>query len=178
VNGAVDAVLLCNVLHQVPLAERAPVLEGAFQLVRPGGWVGANTLFYDGGVEPGTRLFYTRWLVQARRQLANASVRWVPPRHETPVALQRLSAQQHHDLFEKLGYQDIHVEELQFDWSPEDWEALCHYSVFIHGALSPDIPLETGRQALIDSLHHTYRTLGIPSVRRGWLHVAARRPAS
>ncbi len=153
------------------------MLEGAYALVRPGGWVGANTLFYDGGVEPETRLFYTRWLLETRKQLARASVRWAPPTRQTPVALQRMSPEQHHDLFLKLGFEDIHVEELQFDWLAEDWEALSRYSVFIHGALSPDIDLELGSRALIDALHATYHSLGVQSVRRGWLHCVARRPA-
>ena len=177
VNAGVDAVLLCNVLHQVPLTERRLVLDGAFALVRPGGFVGANTLFYDGGIEADTRPFYLRWMLEARAYLAGASVRWTAPT-QIPVALQRFSPQQHYDLFASLGYEDIQVEELQLDWRLEDWEALSKYSVFIQGALSPDIDLEIGSRALIEGARAAYRALGLETVRRGWLHCVARRPGS
>jgi ubiquinone/menaquinone biosynthesis C-methylase UbiE len=171
----VDAVLLCNVLHQVPVTERRSVLEGVHALVRPGGLVGANTLFYDGGIAGETRPFYVRWIVGAREYLARASVPWSLPSDAT-IALQRLSPQQHHDMFQSLGYEDIHIEEVQFDWSLEDWEALSRYSVFIRGALSPDIDLKIGSKALIEGARAAYRALGIETVRRGWLHCVARRP--
>lgn len=175
VHNDVDAVLLCNVLHQVRLTERRSVLEGAFALVRPGGLVGANTLFYDGGVAAETRTFYMRWMVEARACLARASVSW-SARAEVPIALQRLSPRQHHDLFQSLGYEDIRIEEVQFDWHVEDWEALSRYSVFIQGALSPDMDLEVGSRALIEGVRAAYSALGIETVRRGWLHCVARRP--
>jgi ubiquinone/menaquinone biosynthesis C-methylase UbiE len=175
INAEVDAVLLCNVLHQVLLTERRSVFEGAFALVRPGGLVGANTLFYNGGIEAQTRPFYLRWMAEAREYLARASVSWHPPR-DVPVALQRLSPQQHRDLLQSLGYEDIEIEEVQFDWRLEDWEALSKYSVFIQGALSPDIDLSMGSKALIEAARVAYRALGLETVRRGWLHCVGRRP--
>lgn len=177
VNDGVDAVFLCNVLHQIPLTERRSVLDGAFALLRPGGFVGTNTLFYDGGIQARTRQFYLRWLAEARQYLAGASVRWSAP-ERTPIALERLSTQQHHDLFESIGFENIQIEELQFEWRLEDWEALSKYSVFIQGALSPDIDLEIGSKALIEGVRAAYRALALETVPRGWLHCVARRPGS
>lgn len=177
VGDVVDAVLLCNVLHQIPLTERRLVLEGAYHLVRPGGLVGANTLFYDGGIAPETRAFYLRWMVEARAYLARASVKLQTPT-EPPVALERLSPEQHREIFESLGYADVQVEELVLDWSAEDWEALSKYSVFIQGALSPDIDLELGSRALIEGVRAAYDAFGLQTVPRGWLHCVGRRPAA
>lgn len=176
VKGDVDAILLCNVLHQVPLVERRSVLEGAFHLVRPGGLVGANTLFYGGGVDAATRGFYLRWIAEVRDYLARANGAWRPP-NQTPVALQHLTPEEHRELLQSVGFQDVHIEELQFDWRIEDWEALSKYSVFIQGACSPDIDLALGSRALIEGARAAYRTLGLETVRRGWLHCVARRPA-
>jgi ubiquinone/menaquinone biosynthesis C-methylase UbiE len=173
----VDAVLLCNVLHQIPVGERRSVIEAAFQLVRPGGMVAANTLFYDGGIGPDTHHFYMRWMAEVRQYLQRAGIPWGAPA-STSIALQRLSPRQHFELFEAIGFENIEVEEVQFYWTADDWEALSNYSVFIRGALSPDIPLEIGSRALTEGVHATYRALGLESVRRGWLHCAARRPAS
>ncbi len=170
-----DAVVLCNVLHQIPLSERRTVLEGVFGMLRPGGSVGANTLFYDGGIYPGTAKFYTTWMLQARGFLKQRSIRIEVP-DEQPVALQRLSAEQHRDLFEVTGFTDIEIEEVETDWLVEDWEALSKYSVFIEGALGPGIDLPIGSAALIEGVRAAYRTLGLDSVKRGWLHCAARKP--
>lgn len=176
VKTKADAVLLCNVLHQVPLAERRSVLEGAFLLVRPGGLVGMNTLFYDGGIGLENRQFYLRWLMETRKYLAQASVIWKVTA-QNPVALQRLSPQQHRDLFGSIGYEDIQVEEVPFDWGVEDWEALSKYSVFIQGALWPDVDLELGGKALIEGVRETYKAMRLETVNRAWLHCVARRPA-
>jgi ubiquinone/menaquinone biosynthesis C-methylase UbiE len=175
VDARVDAILLCNVLHQVPLDERGSVLAGAFNLVRPGGLVGANTLFYGGGIDAQTQAFYLRWMAETRDCLSRASVPWRVA-ESTPIALQRLTPQQHYELFKSCGYADIKVEEVAFDWRIEDWEALSKYSIFIQGALWPEIELETGSQALIQGVKAAYEALGLETVRRGWLHCAARRP--
>jgi ubiquinone/menaquinone biosynthesis C-methylase UbiE len=176
VKASADVVLLCNVLHQVPLAERRSVLEGAFTLLHAGGFVGASTLFYNGRVGPDTRAFYLRWMAETRAALARTSVSWRPPETK-PVALERLSPQQHYDLFQSSGYEGIEIEEVQFNWRLDDWEALSKYSVFIQGALSPDVDLEIGSHALIEGARAAYQGLGIETVTTGWLHCAARRPA-
>jgi SAM-dependent methyltransferase len=175
VKDPVDAVLLCSVLHQVPLTERRSVLEGGVALVRPGGFVGANTFFYDGGIDAPTRLFQLRWIAEARNYLARAGVSWTLPQ-KPPVALDRLSPQQHYDLFQSIGCEEIYIEEVQLEWSVEDWEALSKYSVFIQGALSPEIDLGIGSRALIEGVRAAYAGLGIDSVRRPCLHCVARRP--
>jgi hypothetical protein len=93
-----------------------------------------------------------------------------------PVALQRLTPQQHYDLFQSIGYEDILIEEVPFDWHVEDWEALSKYSVFIQGALWPEIDLQVGSRALIEGARGAYRALGIKTLRRAVLHCVARRP--
>ena len=170
-----DAVLLCNVLHQIPLADRGGVFQGIFELLRPGGVVGANTLFYDGSVREDPGGFYTHWMLATRRALA---ARGIPGQFATavPVALQQLTPEQHRALPADAGFVDIRIEEIDTAWGPEDWAALCQYSVFIQGALWPDVDLAAGRDALIDAVHATYRKLELELVHRGWLHCAARRP--
>jgi ubiquinone/menaquinone biosynthesis C-methylase UbiE len=170
-----DAAVLCSVIHQIPLVERRPVLEAVFNLLRSRGTVGINTLFYDGGIHPGTEKFYIVWMLHARDFLRKRGVKLEPP-VVAPNALQRLSPREHVDLLSHIGFVEIEVEEVEFEWSPDDWEALSKYSVFIQGALQPDIDLAIGSQALIESARAAYRSLGIETIKRGWLHLAARRP--
>ncbi len=169
-----DAVILCNVLHQIPRVERGPVFDGVYGLVRPGGMVGANTLFYDGAIDPDTRLFYTAWLMEARQVLKARGVSWTPP-DIPPVAMETLTPEQHGDLLQKAGFQDLVIEELKLDWTADDWAALSRYSVFIQGAFCPEMDLQTGSDALIEAVHTTFDKMGIDTVRRNWLHCAGRK---
>lgn len=171
----VDVAILCNMLHQIPLVERRPVFEGVFSLLKSGGAVGANTPFYDGGVPADTQEFYTLWMLHARRFLKKCSIALEPPT-ETPIALQRLSPEQHRELLADTGFVDIEVEEVDCEWSSADWEALSKYSVFIHGALARDIDLSIGSEALIEGVRAAFQDLGVETITRGWLHCAARRP--
>jgi tRNA (cmo5U34)-methyltransferase len=171
----VDAAILCNILHQIPLVERRPIFEAVFGLLKPGGALGANTLFYDGGIPADTRDFYTLWMVHARNFLKKRSIALEPPT-ELPIALQRLSPEQHHELLTDTGFVDLQVEEVDCKWTTDDWAALSKYSVFIRGALAPDIDLSIGSQALIEGVRASYQDLGIDTINRGWLHCAARRP--
>ena len=174
ISGDADAVLLCSVLHQIPLSEREAVVQGAFELLKPGGWVGANTTFYEGAAQPESRLFYIQWMTEARRYLERASVQCrFPTRHN--AAQQVLTPSQHQDLLASAGFQDIHIEILYLDWQLEDWEALSRYSVFIQGALFPEVDLALGSLALIEGARVAYNSMKISTVRRGVLHCAGRR---
>lgn len=172
-----DAVFLCNVLHQIPLAEREPLLAMATNLLRPGGILGCNTLFYRGGLGATARIFNIQWMQFARAELERLGGYWKDMSKDPPPALQHLSPGEHEKLLRDIGLADVVVEEIEFDWEREDWEALCRYSVFIRGALSPDVGLEIGQRALIEGMRATYDSLGIQSLRRGWLHCSGRRPA-
>jgi ubiquinone/menaquinone biosynthesis C-methylase UbiE len=171
----VDAAILCNILHQIPAAERRPVFDAVFGLLKSGGAVGANTLFYDGGIPDDTREFYTVWMMHVRDYLRKRSIKLEPPK-ETPVALQRMSPDQHAEMLSATGFSEIEIEEVDTEWTPEDWKALSSYSVFVQGALAPNIDVATGSQALIESAWKAYEVLGIETIHRGWLHCAARRP--
>lgn len=170
-----DVVFLCNVLHQIPLDERPSVVQGAFDLLRPGGHFGCNTLFYDGGVPPETNLFNIVWMNHARSILEAEGVDWKPD-SKGPIspAFERLSPAEHRSMLKQAGFESVVVEEVQFDWSAEDWEALSKYSVFVRGVF-PRADLAVGSRALIDGAKRAYRELGLTSIRRGWLQCAGRK---
>jgi ubiquinone/menaquinone biosynthesis C-methylase UbiE len=171
----VDAAILCNVLHQIPAAERRPVFDVVFGLLEPGGAVGANTLFYEGGIPEDTREFYLVWMMHVRDYLRKRSIELETPK-ETPVALQRISSDQHAEMLSATGFSEIEIEEVDTEWKFEDWQALSAYSVFVQGALAPNVDVAIGSRALIESAWQAYEVLGIETVRRGWLHCAARHP--
>lgn len=169
------AVFLCNVLHQIPLDERESLLAMAVSLLRPGGVLGCSTLFYRGGLSEQARIFNIQWMQYARAELERLGGQWRDMSKDPPPALQNLSPSEHERLLGRIGLSDVIVEEVEFDWAPEDWEALCRYSVFIRGALAPDVELEIGHRALVEGMRAAYDSLGIRSLKRKWLHCSGRR---
>jgi ubiquinone/menaquinone biosynthesis C-methylase UbiE len=173
-SGA-DAAILCNVIHQIPPAERREVCAAAFQMLKPGGRLGVSTLFYAGAILPATRRFNLLWMQYARAFLKKKGAD-LDLHRQKPASLQFFTAGQHRDLLTQSGFSHVHVEEPVVQWRVEDWQALSCYSVFIQGALGPGIDFELGREALQASVAAAYEQLGVEEVPRGWVYVTGRKP--
>ena len=168
-------VLMCNVLHQIPKAERSELFKHVGAALKPGGVFGFNTLYYEGAVAPETRPFYSMWLLNAYEALRAGGIRATPTKRNRPPAFQQLTVEQHRELLVAAGFDDPLLEEPVFEWSLEDWKAISRYSVFIKNTLGSDIDLETGSQVLQDAAVAAFEALKLQSVPRRWLHVAARK---
>lgn len=169
--GEVDATILSNVLHQIPVAERGAVLAGCHQSLKSGGRCALNTLFYKGGVAAGTLDFYVRWMAETNAVLRLHGSAIVRPR-QTPVALQQLSLGDHKDLLEQAGFGDVEIEECAFEYGAEDWKTLSTYSVFIEGSTGlTDFAL--GAKALQTGIDRTFAAMGLSSVSRNFLFATA-----
>ncbi|MBL1099176.1 class I SAM-dependent methyltransferase [Streptomyces coffeae] len=166
-TGPVDVAVLSNVMHQIPAAERGPVIEGCHRLLAPGGCCALNTLFYEGAVLPETRPFYAHWLRATRDVLRSRDSDLVLARGK-PVALETLTPRQHEALFSQAGFHRVKSEEVVYAWTLRDWEALCTYSVFVEGATGIE-DLALGSQALVQGLRTAFERLGLSEVPRRWL---------
>jgi ubiquinone/menaquinone biosynthesis C-methylase UbiE len=167
VIGEVDATILSNVLHQIPIGERAAVLAGCYQSLKQGGRCALNTLFYKGGVLTDTLGFYIRWMNETNAVLRSYGSEIVSLK-QTPPALTQLSPRDHKEMLERIGYRDVRVEENTFQYDAEDWKTLSTYSVFIEGATGlTDFAL--GAKALQTGIDRVFAALGLTSVSRNFL---------
>ncbi|MFI1104415.1 class I SAM-dependent methyltransferase [Streptomyces melanogenes] len=166
-TGPVDVAVLSNVMHQIPAAERGPVIAGCHRLLAPGGRCVLNTLFYEGAVLPETRPFYAHWLRATRDALREGGQDLVLARGK-PVALQTLTPGRHEELFAEAGFSQTKSEEAVYPWTLQDWEALCTYSVFVEGATGIS-DLALGSEALTQGLRATFERLELTEVPRRWL---------
>jgi len=165
--GAVDATMLSNVMHQIPVGERGAVVAGCYASLVPGGRCALNTPFYKGGVAPGTSGFYLRWMAETQAELKRHGACVQPP-ERTPVALQQLSADEHRQLLEDAGFREVRVVEEPFPYDADDWKTLSTYSVFIEGATGlADLAL--GSQALRAGVDRSFAALGLESVPRNFV---------
>lgn len=169
VVGEVDATILSNVMHQIPIGERENVLAGCYDSLRSGGRCALNTLFYRGGVVSGTINFYLRWMAETNAVLRKYGAKVLPPK-QVPPALEQLSAEAHKDLLNRVGYRDVQVLEKAFEYDLADWMTLSTYSIFIEGSTGlTDFPL--GSMALRTGVENTFVAMGLKSVSRNFLFV-------
>jgi len=174
-NG--DVVLLSNVIHQIPLPERHAVCEAAFQLLKPGGRFVVSTLFYEGAVHPGTQRFYFQWMRAAHSHLQSKGAQLQLPK-EKPPSLQLCSVQEYGAMLSQAGFRDVLVDEQVVQWRVEDWKALSTYSVFIRGALGPNVDLRLGSEALVMGVSRVFQELGWSEMSRGWVYIAGNKPSA
>jgi len=171
--GAVDATILSNVVHQIPAAEREPVLSACFRMLRNGGTCALNTLFYKGAIPPETDDFYSRWMFETNAFLKTRGQKLVFARSK-PTALEMFTPQEHEDMLRRAGFSPVSVEEMTYSWSVEDWSALSAYSVFVEGATGlTDVAL--GSEALKVGLQETFTAQSLESVPRRWLFASGTR---
>ncbi|WP_328603298.1 methyltransferase domain-containing protein [Amycolatopsis sp. NBC_00345] len=176
VEGLIDpvgVVLLSNVIHQIPEAERASVIGSCHRVLAPAGILALNTHFYEGSLPRESRVFYAHWLYSTRQWLKSNGVE-LGSNPSAPVALSLLDADAHVAMFQAAGFSDVRVEERTYECSFDDWDALSRYSVFIEGATGlADMAL--GSEALRAGLRTTFEALGLTTVPRRWLFASGRK---
>jgi SAM-dependent methyltransferase len=172
VNHA-DAVLMSNVLHQIPFVERSEVFHSVSEVLKPGGIFAFTTLYYEGTLVTETRSFYALWMLKTFGELRRRGMQ-AGQNHPRGPAFEQLTPAQHRELLVLAGFDEVSIEEPVFQWSLDDWKALSRYSVFIKNTLG-DIDLLAGSNALQWGVAAAYEELGINRIARRWLHGVARR---
>jgi ubiquinone/menaquinone biosynthesis C-methylase UbiE len=166
----VDAVIFANAIHLVQ--DKAQMLAGISNVLRPGGVLALNTTFFDGAYAPGTQAFYRLWVLRAMRWLRNRG-RSVA-RGVKATAMEWLSPEEYRSLLEATGFGETHIELQEKHLSRQAWEDISDFSLFIRGAL-PGIPLALGAEALKIGVRQAMEELKLEAVPRIWLQLVARR---
>lgn len=170
VRRPVDAVLFCNAIHLV--REKAGVLQEIRQVLREGGIFSFNTTFFKGAEPPESFQFYRRWLSKALRLL---KARYgLHPSPERAVARERLSCEEYASLLAEQGFCLWHQELVRVDMTPESFEDLSEYRLWIEGIL-PGVPLAKGSEVLKETVRETFAELAITTSPRLWLLMVAYR---
>jgi len=166
----VDTVVFCNAIHLVQ--DKALVIAGISNILRPGGILAFNTTFFDGAYPGETYRFYKLWVLRA--------VRWLQERGHgvargvKATAMQWLSPDDYRRLLEATGFGETEMEFQEKQLAVEAWEDISEFSMFIEGAL-PGVPLEVGAEALKVGVRQAFQELRLEAVPRIWLQAIARR---
>jgi len=170
VKMPVDAIFFCNAIHLVH--EKELVLQEIRKTLRQEGTFSFNTSFYDGAEPPESEQFYRRWMMRALRALKSRY--GVMPEKTKVEARVRLTADDYQRLLEENGFKIRRQEVVTVDMPLSGFEAISEYSLWIEGVL-PGVPLEAGRESLIEGAREAFQELGLKSSPRNWLLVVASR---
>jgi ubiquinone/menaquinone biosynthesis C-methylase UbiE len=170
VRKQVDAVFFCNAIHLVH--EKDHVLQEIKRTLREDGTFSFNTSFYLGAEPPEAEQFYRKWMIKALRVLKTQY--GLSPQKTKVEARVRLTPAQYRELLEDNGFKirDEQVVTVQMPLS--GFEAISEYSLWIEGVL-PGVPLEAGRNSLIEGARQAFTELGLKTSPRNWLLVVASR---
>ncbi len=166
----VDTVVFCNAIHLV--RDKAQVIAGISNALRPGGVLAFNTTFFDGAYPKDTHRFYKMWVLRAMRWLHERG--HVVARGVKATAMQWHSAEEYRRMLQASGFTETEMEFQEKRLDCQAWEDISDFSLFIEGAL-PGIPIEVGAEALKVGVRQTFEELRLQAVPRIWLQVIARR---
>jgi len=170
VRKPVDAIFFCNAIHLVH--EKEHVLQEIKRTLRQDGTFSFNTSFYLGAEPAEAELFYRKWMMRALRVLKTEY--GLSPQHTKAEARIRLTADQYRLLLEDNGFRVRDQEVVTVEMPLSGFEAISEYSLWIEGVL-PGVPLEAGRDSLIEGARQAFRELGLKTSPRNWLLVVASR---
>ena len=170
VRKPVDAIFFCNAIHLVH--EKDQVLQEIKRTLRDDGTFSFNTSFYMGAEPPEAEQFYRKWMMKALRVLK--SEYGLSPERGKVEARLRLTADEYRRLLEENGFRVRDLEVVTVEMPLSGFEAISEYSLWIEGVL-PGVPLEAGRDSLIEGARQAFRELGLKTSPRNWLLVVASR---
>ncbi len=170
VKRPVDAVFFCNAIHLVP--EKDQVLQEISRTLNEDGTFSFSTTFYDGAEPPAAEQFYRRWMMKALRALKSRY--GLMPERTRAEARHRLSEEDYVRLLEQNGFRIRTKEVMTVQVPLGGFEDISGYSLWIEGVL-PGVPLEAGRNSLIEGAREAFRELGLKTSPRNWLLVVASR---
>jgi ubiquinone/menaquinone biosynthesis C-methylase UbiE len=170
VRKQVDSVFFCNAFHLVH--EKQRVLEEIRKTLREGGTFSFNTSFYEGAEPEEAEIFYRRWMMRALRALkANYGI--MPEKTKVEARI-RLTPEEYARLLEESGFKIAEQEVVTVQMPLSGFEAISEYSLWIEGVL-PGVPLEAGRESLIQGARQAFQELDLKYSPRNWLLVVASR---
>ena len=170
VKKPVDAIFFCNAIHLVH--EKNQVLQEIRSTLREDGTFSFNTSFYDGAEPAEAEQFYRRWMMRALRVLKTKYN--LSPQRTRVEARVRLTPEEYEALLANNGFKIRNREVMTVDMPLGGFEDISEYSLWIEGVL-PGVPLEAGRDALIEGARQAFAELRLKTSPRNWLLVVASR---
>ena len=177
-DGEIDLVVIGNAIHLMP--DRDAFLRGVARVLRPGGQLVFNSVFYVGTFVPGTEPLFTEWMRQAVLILARINAERAA-RGEPPVPRVRgtgtrafrkdwLSAGDWRAALQAAGIETVACIDRPVPISREGLALVGAYGGLAEVLMS-GYPVEIASECLMQAAPVAFDTLGIDEVPRNWLEM-------
>jgi ubiquinone/menaquinone biosynthesis C-methylase UbiE len=182
-DGEIDLVVMGNAIHVMPDKDR--FLAEAARVLRPGGTLVFNSVFFVGTFVPGTEGLFNEWIKEAIRVLeeineerARAGQPPVPrERHKGGRAFAKgwLSEEGWREKVEKAGFTQVHTGTRASPMTRNSLRLVAPYEG-LATVLMSGYPLDIASVCLYKGVDRAFDRMGIDEVPRLWLEVSAVRP--
>ena len=177
-DGSIDLVVIGNAIHLMP--DRDLFLRNVARVLRPGGQLVFNSVFYVGTFVPGTEPLFTEWMRQAVLALAEMNEAR-KARGEKPVPRVRgkgdrafrkdwLSAQGWGDAMRAAGIEVAHSADRPVPISAEGLALVGAYGGLAEVLMS-GYPVEIASECLMKAAPIAFANTGLAEVPRNWLEM-------
>lgn len=181
-DGEIDLVVIGNAIHLMP--DRDAFLRGVARVLRPGGQLVFNSVFYVGTFVPGTEPLFTEWMRQAVMALNDMNAERAA-RGEKPVPRVRgkgdrafrkdwLSGEGWGDAMRAAGIEPVFTADRPVPISREGLAMVGAYGGLAEVLMS-GYPVDVASQCLMKAAPLAFDTLGIDEVPRNWLEMRGQR---
>ena len=179
-DDEIDLVVIGNAIHLMP--DRAAFLAEVARVLRPGGRLVFNSVFYVGTFVPGTEPLFTEWMKQAVMELAEINAARAA-NGERPVPRVRgkgdrafrkdwLSADGWGEALAQAGLKVEHAADRPVPISREGLALVGSYGGLAEVLMS-GYPVEIASQCLQRAAPRAFDIIGIDEVPRNWLEMRA-----
>ena len=169
VKESADTIFYCNAIHYV--SDKDALVDEVSRALKPGGKFAFNTSFFEGGQDPGSLMFYRKWMFKAVRILRR-EYGLTPTRADKVESRKQLTPDEYRNLVERHGLRVVKEEIDSVNVPLEGWLDISAFEDFIVGTM-PGIPLEKASAALQKAATLVFNDLKIKYVPRNWLDVVA-----
>ncbi|HEX7456358.1 MAG TPA: class I SAM-dependent methyltransferase [Candidatus Nanoarchaeia archaeon] len=128
-----SVVFFCNAAHLLNDQEREECIQSIHRILRPGGYLVLNTAFATESEPSHTRRYYIRWMKKAAtiRKMFGVEL----DKGERSQARNHVGREDYLGTLSKAGFVPVIDELSEVPVTREGWEAICHYWLFLKGAM-------------------------------------------
>lgn len=148
-----DVVFFCNAIHLLAEEEKVDCVQWIHRVLRPGGYLVLNTAFAVESEPPQTKGHYFRWMKAAGKIRKKLGL--TLSKEERSKARNPVGREDYLRILDKAGFVTVIDELSEVPIPREGWEAICHYWLFLDGAM-PGVDSSIANPILIMALQAAF----------------------